>query len=979
MNNGHLPLLLGFLLSLTACCTCDEENVAIGKIADQSSMYGIYGPYRAIDGYLYRDFSRGSCCMTDEEMRPWWRVDLFNVHNISSVVVANRWDCCSERLSGAEIRIGNSLVDNGNSNPLCAQIPSNPPGNILTYSCPGMLGRYVSISLNRTGILTLCEVEVYGQVDQQDVCENPLLMTDPFRNVDYYYYDFPSFPLCDYAYGGRWVRFSGIVGDVIPETCAGTCCAGSSYFAYLGFAHPQLGEGIKQGIARIRSLQYCVVQDVQGMQVLACPGGYYVYRLPYLPCPVTFGVCHRNCTSTSCGPNAECTSYGGCVCILGYEYPVNVLPTPESFCYDIDECAYYPDICLPNADCINTPGSYTCICYEGFIKKIMPASAASNPCEDVDECAPNPCGARTDCYNTVGSFYCLCMDGYISSTGVNWVSGTTVCQSTEEYLASLTLPEGQSPEMYFLDQMTKDLEDNPDLVLTEKKVADIVTMILAIIANMKPKDGDSEIANVVLNILEGLVSALVDPTSLEDKQVIQTNVTAPAIDINLVSLKGDTETPAMLAMGNMMTINLAAVAKNNNGSASAVLMSIDGMETFMSSSFFESENVTEMYSDIITATLPKTRHKELPEPVKFTMHHKKETFQAGLVTCVYWKINGTETHWSEDGCTVSYSNENHTVCSCTHLSTFALLLQTGGQNNEEDDPLLEMVDLLCMCVGLTFLALAILTFLLCTWNPKVNNTARLHLSICLFLGHLLFLVGVSRTENAVVCAVIAGLLHFIFLAGFVWMLLETVQLFLLVRSLTKVKVIQKEGLRPLYLLLIGYGAPMVVVGVSAAVFSGGYGSKDTCWLKQEKNFNWSFIGPVVAILTLNLVSFGVIIWSLQPTLANMKSNVSQSKDTRLIIFKIVAQFFVLGCAWILGFFQSSPFLKYLFIILNSQQGTFIFIVHCLLNKEVRKEYRRWFSCLCRKEGLSGDSATKDTVNDASQPTKDMDKADHHHQ
>ncbi|XP_035254359.1 adhesion G protein-coupled receptor E3-like isoform X3 [Anguilla anguilla] len=878
MNNGHLPLLLGFLLSLTACCTCDEENVAIGKIADQSSI----------------------------------------------------WDCCSERLSGAEIRIGNSLVDNGNSNPLCAQIPSNPPGNILTYSCPGMLGRYVSISLNRKGILTLCEVEVYGQVDQQDVCGNPILMPGLFRNIDYSYTGFPSFPRCDSAWAGRWVRFQGIVGDVIPESCVGACCSGSLSSAYLGFTHPQLGEGIKKGTTLIRSSVNCLASTVEGMRVLACPGGYYVYRLPPVLCPVTFAVRHRNCTSTSCGPNAECTSYGGCVCILGYEYPVNVMPTPESFCYDVDECA------------------------------------------------PNPCGARTDCYNTVGSFYCLCMEGYISSTGVNWVSGTTVCQSTEEYLASLTLPEGQSPEMYFLDQMTKDLEDNPDLVLTEKKVTDIVTMILAIIANMKPKDGDSEIANVVLNILEGLVSALVDPTSLEDKQVIQKNVTAPAIDINLVSLKGDAETPAMLAMGNMMTINLAAVAKNNNGSASAVLMSIDGMEKFMSSSFFESENITEMYSDIITATLPKTRHKELPEPVKFTMHHKKETFQAGLVTCVYWKINGTETHWSEDGCTVSYSNENHTVCSCTHLSTFALLLQTGGQNNEEDDPLLEMVDLLCMCVGLTFLALAILTFLLCTWNPKVNNTARLHLSICLFLGHLLFLVGVSRTENAVVCAVIAGLLHFIFLAGFVWMLLETVQLFLLVRSLTKVKVIQKEGLRPLYLLLIGYGAPMVVVGVSAAVFSGGYGSKDTCWLKQEKNFNWSFIGPVVAILTLNLVSFGVIIWSLQPTLANMKSNVSQSKDTRLIIFKIVAQFFVLGCAWILGFFQSIPFLKYLFIILNSQQGTFIFIVHCLLNKEVRKEYRRWFSCLCRKEGPSGDSATKDTVNDASQPTKDMDKADHHH-
>ncbi|XP_035254862.1 fucolectin-like [Anguilla anguilla] len=121
MNNGHLPLLLGFLLSLTACYICLEvdENAAIGKMANQSSIFGNYGPYRAIDGNRNANLGYGgSCTHTNEEMKPWWRVDLFNVHNISSVVVTNRGDCCPERLNGAEIRIGNSLVDNGNSNPL---------------------------------------------------------------------------------------------------------------------------------------------------------------------------------------------------------------------------------------------------------------------------------------------------------------------------------------------------------------------------------------------------------------------------------------------------------------------------------------------------------------------------------------------------------------------------------------------------------------------------------------------------------------------------------------------------------------------------------------------------------------------------------------------------------------------------------------------------------------------------------------------
>ncbi|KAG9340395.1 hypothetical protein JZ751_021508, partial [Albula glossodonta] len=173
-------------------------------------------------------------------------------------------------------------------------------------------------------------------------------------------------------------------------------------------------------------------------------------------------------------------------------------------------------------------------------------------------------------------------------------------------------------------------------------------------------------------------------------------------------------------------------------------MFVNGMEKLMGPSFFETENVTEIYSDIITATLPKTNHTELPDPVKFTIHHKKR-FQTGMVTCVYWDDKGEKKHWSVDGCTATFSNETHTVCSCTHLSTFAILLQTEEQ--AEDDELLEWINLICMAVGLAFLGLAILSFLLCSWNPKINNTARLHLSICLFLGHLLFLVGVSRTEN----------------------------------------------------------------------------------------------------------------------------------------------------------------------------------------------------------------------------------------
>ncbi|XP_010785276.1 lymphocyte antigen 75-like, partial [Notothenia coriiceps] len=70
-----------------------------------------------------------------------------------------------ERLDSAEILIGNSLENNGGNNPSCAVVTSIPSGGTHTFECGGMIGRLVRISLNRpNSVLTLCEVEVYGEL-----------------------------------------------------------------------------------------------------------------------------------------------------------------------------------------------------------------------------------------------------------------------------------------------------------------------------------------------------------------------------------------------------------------------------------------------------------------------------------------------------------------------------------------------------------------------------------------------------------------------------------------------------------------------------------------------------------------------------------------------------------------------------------------------------------------------------------------------
>ncbi|KAG8546577.1 hypothetical protein GDO81_018592 [Engystomops pustulosus] len=84
----------------------------------QDSNWGYLGmAINGIDGNPDTDYYHGSCFHTNTEMSPWWRVDLLESYRISYIRITNRGDCCGDRISGAEILVGDSLTNNGNSNP----------------------------------------------------------------------------------------------------------------------------------------------------------------------------------------------------------------------------------------------------------------------------------------------------------------------------------------------------------------------------------------------------------------------------------------------------------------------------------------------------------------------------------------------------------------------------------------------------------------------------------------------------------------------------------------------------------------------------------------------------------------------------------------------------------------------------------------------------------------------------------------------
>ncbi|XP_063060536.1 uncharacterized protein LOC134453672 [Engraulis encrasicolus] len=145
-----------------------------------------------------------------------------------------------------------------------------------------------------------------------------------------------------------------------------------------------------------------------------------------------------------------------------------------------------------------------------------------------------------------------------------------------------------------------------------------------------------------------------------------------------------------------------------------------------------------------------------------------------------------------------------------------------------------------------------------------------------------------------------------------------------------------------YVYAMAYGVPLVVVAVSVGMRPDAYGSEQ-CWLSRSDGFIWSFTGSLLVMFGVNAVLFMVIFIILRLSECP-DPNVSYASGLTL---KAVFQFVILSLPWILGIVAPSyEGLEILVILLHSQQGSCLFIMHCVFNAEVRRQYER-----CWQRGL----------------------------
>uniref|UniRef100_A0A8C6SAI1 Adhesion G protein-coupled receptor L2b, tandem duplicate 1 n=1 Tax=Neogobius melanostomus TaxID=47308 RepID=A0A8C6SAI1_9GOBI len=450
----------------------------------------------------------------------------------------------------------------------------------------------------------------------------------------------------------------------------------------------------------------------------------------------------------------------------------------------------------------------------------------------------------------------------------------------------------------------------------------------------------SHAATLLLDTLEE--GAFVLAENLIEPAIVKVPAENIMLDVYVISTDGqvqDFRFPQSSKGGSFLQLSANTVKANSkNGVAKLVFVLYKHLGQFLST-----ENATlrglgdpsrrnlslTVNSHILSASITKESSRVFTaDPVIFTLEHlDKEHYYNP--NCSFWNYSERTMmgYWSTQGCKLLGTNKSHTSCSCNHLTNFAILMahREGGVH----ELLLTVITRMGIAVSLVCLGL-----------QSDRNTIHKNLCLNLFIGELVFLIGINMTEPKLVCSIIAGVLHFCFLAAFAWMCLEGVQLYLML-----VEVFESEFSRRKYYYVSGYLFPAAVVGISAAIDYRSYGTQRACWLRVDNHFIWSFIGPVTFIIVVNVIFLVVTMYKMVKHSTSMKPDSSRLGGIRSWVLGAFALLCLLGLTWSFGLFflnESSIVMAYLFTIFNTLQGMFIFIFHCLLQKKVRKEYSKCF-------------------------------------
>lgn len=540
---------------------------------------------------------------------------------------------------------------------------------------------------------------------------------------------------------------------------------------------------------------------------------------------------------------------------------------------------------------------------------------------------------------------------------------------TEELSASPQLSNDD------LDTVVEKLDEVVDVGTNSELGANIVTIVAKVLVS-------STNVTTVSNLLLRLTSKMGDTMDFEG---MVESITAPALALSLCNVEKERFSGLTFGVSSVSAslepevfVDQAFVSDGIPNSISLPseiqnFFSHDKNTTRLQFQFYATDELFQddfltsfttvnrtLNSYIVSASLNNSNVYNLTNRVVVNLSHQKATQPDDNVHCVFWDFhqNGGRGGWNGKGCETQKISQHQTKCLCDHLTHFAVLLDiSNAPLSELDTRILTLITYVGCGISAIFLGITILTYIAFGKLRRDNPSKILiNLSLALLGLCMLFLLDswLSSFSNYSLCIATAATLHYFLLASFTWMGLEALHMYLALVKVFNIYV-------PSYILkfcAVGWGFPLVIVGLVLAIDKDSYGGSSSeeaavvlqstdpfCWVTRVEVFYVTVIGFIVLILLANLSVFVVVLMQIKRMRINKPSANTSSIVTDM---RAVASLTVLlGLTWSVGFLAFGPGrvpMMYLFCVLNSMQGFFVFLFHCLMKDNVRKQWRIHLCC-----------------------------------
>ncbi|XP_039532665.1 adhesion G-protein coupled receptor G2 isoform X2 [Pimephales promelas] len=383
---------------------------------------------------------------------------------------------------------------------------------------------------------------------------------------------------------------------------------------------------------------------------------------------------------------------------------------------------------------------------------------------------------------------------------------------------------------------------------------------------------------------------------------------------------------------------------------------------FQKNTFFQDKSLGErkLNSGILGCSVANLSISGLQNDVLITLRNTKPIPTGYKASCVFWDFtfNGSSAGWNSSGCRVLNSSDEETQCACNHLTSFGILLDISRTPpSPEHLIILTYITNIGCGISAIFLSITLLTYLAFSKLRKdIPSKILIQLCLALLLLNLVFLLDgwLALYPDALgLCISTAFFLHYFLLASFTWMALEAVHMYLAI-----VKVFNTYISRfMLKIGFVGWGIPLIIVIIVIAVNKDNYGlvtygkyvdgeTDDFCWIKNDVVFYVAVVLYFCLVFLLNFTMFIVVMIQLCRIKKQNPHN-AQTRSGWQEVRSVAGLSVLLGLTWAFAFFAWGPVnlaFMYLFAIFNTLQGLFIFVFHCAMKENVRRQWRTYLCC-----------------------------------